>query len=107
MARYNGDLKLAKETIDIESAGATAAVYMGGADILSLHVRGDGTAEYVLDARLDGDDNWTEDVDQTYSGASDYDDVVRTGMPEVRVRCTSGTGTANDTATIKLAAGGG
>ena len=107
MARYAGDPKLAKETIDIEAAGATAAVYMSGADILSLHVRGDGTAEYVLDARLGGSDTWTEDVDQTYSGAADYDDVVRTGMPEVRVRCTSGTGTPDDSAEIKLAAGGG
>ena len=107
MARYDGDPKLAKETIDIESSGASVAVKMFGADLLSLSVRGDNTAEYVLDARLDGSDDWTQDIDQTYSGASDYDDVVRTGMPEVRVRCTSGTGTADDKATIKLAAGGG
>jgi hypothetical protein len=107
MARYAGDPKLAKETIDIEASGATVAVKLFGADLLSLSVRGDGTAEYVLDARLGGSDTWTEDVDQTYSGAADYDDVVRTGMPEVRVRCTSGTGTPDDSAEIKLAAGGG
>jgi len=107
MPRYAGDPKLAKETIDIEAAGATVAVKLFGADLLSLSVRGDGTASYVLDARLDGGDTWTEDVDQTYSGTADYDDVVRTGMPEVRIRCTSGTGSAGDEATIKLAAGGG
>lgn len=104
---YDGDRKLEKATIDIEATGATAEVSMQGATLLSLSIRGDGTASYVLDARLDGDDDWTEDVDQTYSGAAEYDDVVRTGMPEVRVRCTSGTGTADDTAVVKLAAGGG
>jgi hypothetical protein len=104
---YDGDRKLEKATIDIENAGATAAVSMQGATLLSLSIRGDGTASYVLDARLDGSDDWTEDIASTYSGAADYDDVVRTGMPEVRVRVTSGTGTAGNTATIKLGAGGG
>lgn len=104
---YDGDRKLEKATIDIENAGGTVAVSMQGATTLSLSVRGDGTAEYVLDARLDGEDTWTQDVDQTYSGAADYDDVLQTGMPEVRVRCVTGTGTVDDTAEIKLAAGGG
>ena len=107
MARYDGDPKLSKTTLSITNAGDAATVKMFGADLLSLSVRGDGTAEYVLDARLGGDDDWTEDIDQTYSGAADYDDIVRTGMPEVRIRCTSGTGSAGDEATIKLAAGGG
>jgi len=107
MARYDGDPKLAKETIDIEAAGGSVAIKMFGADLFSLSIRGDDTAEYRLDARLDGSDDWTEDVDETYSGAADYNDFVRTGMPEVRVRCTSGTGTPDDEATIKLAAGGG
>lgn len=104
---YDGDRKLEKATIDIENAGATVAVSLQGATLFSLSVRGDGTAEYVLDARLDGGDDWTEDVDQTYSGAANYDDTLRTGMPEVRIRCTSGTGTAGNQAEIKLAAGGG
>lgn len=104
---YNGDRKLAKETIDIENAGATVEVKMMGSETLSLSVRGDAAAEYVLDARLDGEDSWTQDVDQTYSGSADYDDTVTTGYPEVRLRCTSGTATAGDSATVKLAAGGG
>lgn len=104
---YDGDQKLTKETIDIETSGGTATVKMAGATLLSLSIRGDGTAEYVLDARLGKDDDWTEDVASEYTGAADYDDVVETGMPEVRVRCTSGTGTVDDTATIKLGAGGG
>ena len=104
---YDGDRKLEKTTIEITDSGGTATVSLQGADLLSLSIRGDGTAEYVLDARLDGSDDWTEDVDQTYSGAANYDDTLRTGMPEVRIRCTSGTGTAGNQAEIKLAAGGG
>ena len=53
---FEGDQKLTKATLDIENAGATATVKMAGADLLSLSVRGDGTAEYVLDARLHGSD---------------------------------------------------
>lgn len=104
---YDGDLKLTKETIDIENAGNTASVRMAGATVLSLSIRGDGTAEFVLDARLSKNDDWVQDIFSTYAGAADYDDVVETGMPEVRVRCTSGSGVANDTATVRLAAGGG
>jgi hypothetical protein len=104
---FEGDQKLTKTTLDIENAGATATVKMAGADLLSLSVRGDGTASYVLDARLGRDDTWVQDIASTYSGASDYDDVVRTGMPEIRIRCTSGTANAGDQATVRLAAGGG
>lgn len=104
---YDGDRKLEKATIPITDPGETVEVSMSGATLLSLSIRGDGTAEYVLDARLDGSDTWTQDIASTYSGAADYDDVVETGMPEVRVRCTTGTGTVDDTAEIKLAAGGG
>mgnify|MGYP000541808000 CR=1 FL=1 len=104
---YDGDRKLEKATIPITDSGETVEVSMSGATLLSLSIRGDGTAEYVLDARLDGGDDWTEDVDQTYSGAANYDDTLRTAMPKVRVRCTSGTASANDTATVTLSAGGG
>lgn len=104
---YAGDRKLTKETIDIETSGGTAVVKMQGSTLLSIAIRGDAAASYVLDARLDENDTWTTDVASTYSGAADYDDIVETGMPEVRVRCTTGTGTVDDTATIKLGAGGG
>lgn len=104
---YAGDRKLTKETIDIENAGETVTVQMRGATVLSLSIRGDGTAEYVVDARLDGQDTWTMDVGRTYAGASEYDDVLETGVSEVRVRCTTGTGGGGDGAEIKLGAGGG
>ena len=106
MARYNGDLKLANDTIDIETAGATVSVSMNGATTLSLSVRGDAATDYALDARLDGSDEWTQGVTAGYSG--DTIDAVETlGWPEVRVRVVSGTAGAGDTAEIKLAAGGG
>lgn len=104
---YAGDRKLEKKTIDIETAGATAEVKMHGATTLSLSVRGDAAADYAIDARLDENDSWTQGVGATYSGAADYDDTDELGWPEVRIRCTSGTATAGDSATVKLAAGGG
>lgn len=102
---YNSDRKLAKESIDVENSGQAVSVQMFGATVLSIAVRGPASAEYALDARLDGDDDWTQDVATTYSG--DVDEVIRTGMPEVRVRCVTGTGTVDDTADVKLGAGGG
>lgn len=99
--------KEVEQTIDIETAGNSVVLRMHGATLFSLAIRGDGTAEYVLDAKLTRSDTWIQDVDSTYSGASDYDDVIQTGMPYVRVRCTTGTATAGDTATVTLSAGGG
>jgi hypothetical protein len=99
--------KEVEETIDIENAGNTVELDMMGATLFSVAIRGDGTAEYVLDAKLTRGSTWLEDVDSTYSGAADYDDVVQTGMPKVRVRCTSGTTNPGDTATVTLSAGGG
>ncbi len=101
------DKKEVEETIDIENSGGTVEVDMMGATLLSLAIRGDGTAEYVLDAKLTRGSNWIQDIASTYSGGSDYDDTLRTAMPKVRVRCTSGTGTPDDTATVTLSAGGG
>lgn len=101
------DKKEVEETIDIETAGNSVEVEMMGATLLSLAIRGDGAADYVLDAKLTRGSNWLQDVASTYSGSADYDDVVQTGMPKVRVRCTTGTGTPGDSATITLSAGGG
>jgi len=103
------DPKEVEETIDIENSGNTVEVEMMGATLLSLAIRGDGAADYALDAKLKSKrgTDWIKDVDTTYTGASDYDDTLRTAMPKVRVRCTSGTASAGDTATITLSAGGG
>ncbi|MDF9748367.1 hypothetical protein [Natrinema salsiterrestre] len=98
--------QVAEETIDIEAAGSSASIRMLGATIASLHIRGDAAAEYQWDARRRGGD-WIENVGPEYTGSADYDDVHETGDVEVRVRCSSGTGTAGDQATITLMAGGG
>ncbi len=98
--------QVAEETINIETAGGTAAIRMLGATIVSLHIRGDATAEYQWDARLRGG-SWIENVADEHTGSADYDAVRETGDVEVRVRCSSGSGGADDQATITLSAGGG
>lgn len=96
----------AEKQIDIENAGGSASIRLLGATTVSMHVRGDAAAEYQWDARLRGGD-WIQNVGPEYSGSADYDDVWDTGDAEVRLRCATGTGTADDQATITLSAGGG
>jgi hypothetical protein len=92
-------------TIDIENAGNSVSIRMLGATIVSMAVRGDDTAEYQWDAR-NRNGTWTQDVGTEYTAQSDYDDVLETGAQEVRLRCSSGTGTAGDEADVFLMAGG-
>lgn len=96
----------ANETIDIENAGNAVSVEMGGATIVSLHIRGDAAASYQWDAKPRGG-NWIQNVGSEYTGSADYDDVFETGVEEVRIRCSSGTASAGDSADIYLSAGGG
>jgi len=100
--------RTANETINIDSAGNAVSVSMEGATIVSVHIRGDATAEYQWDARPRGG-SWTDfqDIGPEYTGSSDYDDVLETGVEEVRIRCSSGTGGTDDEADIYLSAGGG
>jgi len=101
------DPKETETTLDIENAGGTAEVRMHGATILSMAIRGDAAADYVIDARLTRSSAWVQDVGATYSASADYDDVIETGYPYIRVRCTTGTATAGDQAIVTLSAGGG
>ena len=94
-----------EETIDIETAGNAVTLRLLGATIASVHIQGDAAAEYQWDVRKNGGD-WIQNVGSEYTGSADYNDVVETGAQEVRVRCSSGTGTADQTATITLMAGG-
>jgi len=96
----------ANETIDIETAGNSVSVELGGATIVSLHIRGDAAASYQWDAKPRGG-SWVQNIGTEHSGSSDYDEVFETGVEEVRVRCSSGTGSAGDSANIYLSAGGG
>ncbi|WP_135806207.1 hypothetical protein [Halorussus marinus] len=90
-------------TIDIETAGNAVSLRLLGANIVDIHIRGDAAADYEVDVRQNGGD-WIQGVRSGYSGSADYDDVVETGAEEIRVRCSSGTGTAGDMATITLLA---
>lgn len=92
-------------TIDIETAGGSASVKMGGATLASIHIRGDAAASYRIDVKT-RDGSWITDVGPSYSGSSNYDDDVQTGMQFLRVWCTSGTGGSGDEATITIGAGG-
>lgn len=98
--------RTANETIDIENAGNAVSIQMGGATIVSLHIRGDATATYQWDARPRGG-SWIQDVGTEHTGSSDYDEVFETGVEEVRIRCSTGSGGAGDQADVYLSAGGG
>ena len=92
-----------EESIDIQNAGNAVALRLLGADTVDIHIRGDAAADYAVDVRRNGGD-WIQNVRSTYSGSADYDDVLETGADELRLRCTSGTATAGDTATVTLMA---
>ena len=92
-----------EETIDIEAAGNAVALRVLGNNIVDVHVRGDAAADYEVDVRENGSD-WIQNVRSGYSGSADYDDVLETGAEEIRIRCSSGTGTAGDSATVTLMA---
>lgn len=92
-----------EETIDIETAGNAVALRLLANTIVDVYIRGDAAADYAVDVRRNGGD-WIQDVRSTYSGSANYDDVLETGAEELRIRCTSGTATAGDSATITLMA---
>jgi len=94
-----------EDTIDIETAGNAVSLRLLGATIASVHIQGDAGADYQWDVRKNKGD-WIQNVGSEYTGSADYDDVVETGADEVRVRCASGTATADDQATITIMASG-
>lgn len=92
-----------QETIGIENSGNAVELDTKGHTIVDVYIRGDGTADYALDVK-DRDGSYVQGVN-SYTGASDYNDVQERGAKYVRVRCTSGTASASDEATISLFAG--
>jgi hypothetical protein len=92
-----------EETIDIENSGNTVSLRLKGADTLTLIVKGDGAADYEFDARI-RQGAWRENIGSSYSAVFDYDDVRDSGADEIRVRCSSGTTSPGDQATITLMA---
>ena len=92
-----------EETVDIEGSGNAVSLRLLGNNIVDIHVRGDAAADYEVDVRRNGG-GWIQGVRSGYSGSANYDDVLETGAEELRLRCTSGTGAAGDSATITLMA---
>jgi len=92
-----------QDSIDIENSGNSVQLDTKGHTITDLHVRSDGAADYALDVK-DRDGTWVKNV-VTYTGSANYDDVLERGARYVRLRCTTGTATAGDSATISLFSG--
>jgi len=92
-----------EESIDIESSGNAVSLDLKGHTIVDLHIRGAAAASYEVDVRINKG-SWINGVRSGYSGSADYDDVLETGADEIRIRCSSGTGTADQQATITLMA---
>jgi hypothetical protein len=97
--------QVAEEQIDIENAGGSVSIRMLGATTASVHIRGDAAADYQLDVRRRGG-NWIKNANTEYTGSADYNDVIETGVQEIRIRCSTGTGNVDDTANVLLSAGG-
>jgi hypothetical protein len=93
-----------EETIDIENAGNAVALRLLGATIVSVYIEGQANASYQVDVRRNGG-SWIQDVGDTYAASPDADDVIETGVEELRVRCSSGSGGSGDQATITIMAG--
>lgn len=97
--------QVAHETVDIEEAGAIVSIRMLSATFVSVHIRGDNDgADYDIDGRVRGE-AWVQGIEDKLENAEDHDHTFETGLDEVRVRVSSGTGGDHD-ATITLAAGG-
>ena len=92
-----------EETIDIETAGNAVSLKLLGNNLADIHIRGDAAASYEVDVKPNGG-NWIQNVRSGYSGSANYDDVIETGAAWLRLRCTSGTAAAGDSATITLMA---
>jgi len=93
-----------QETIDIENSGNAAVLNTQGHTIVDVSIRGDSAADYAVDVKS-RDGTWVQGVTSGYSGSAVYDDVLERGAKYVRIRCTAGTASAGDQATISLLAG--
>lgn len=93
-----------RQSIDIETSGGEVTLKLHGRTLLSIHIRGDGAADYALDVRDSQEGAWMQDV-SSFTGTADYDTIEELGVSEVRLRCTTGTATAGQSADVFLSAG--
>jgi len=94
---------------DISGIGVILHLELEGRTHIELNIRGSAAADYALDVNrirdADTEADWMQGVN-TYTGATDYDDVLRTGAEILRLRVTTAAG-VGDTADVLLQAGGG
>lgn len=98
-----------RETVDVETAGATVTLEKPGDDVVNVRVVADGAidAELKVSDRNPADDN-SPFTETTYSATSDVDDTGRAITERyVEFEVTTGTATANDTADVLLSSAGG
>lgn len=95
------------ETIDIESAfgttGEAVILDLERDDVLDVLVNADASADFDLD-RSNGDGNWFESTD-SFSG-TEVAETLDVGSRFVRLKVSSGTATAGDTAEVLLSSSG-
>lgn len=94
-----------RSTIDIETSGGSVECTIGGRTIVEVAIRGDGSADYVVEGREDKQASWVT-TPVSFGGSADHDDTLETAWDQIRVRCTTGTGAAGDSAEVVLCAGG-
>lgn len=93
-----------RDTLDIETTGDTLELALAGNDTLHVVIRGDGAADYQVDVTDDPANGWINGVESgSLEGAvADYDETFTIAVPYVRIRVTSGTATAGDSADVLL-----
>lgn len=94
-----------RDTLDIETAGDTVRLNMGRDEVLGVYVRGDGAADYALDVTDDPNGTWLQGA-ETFGAATTVDFGGFEGAQWVRLRVTTGTATAGDTADVLLTSAG-
>lgn len=89
-----------RETVDIETAGATVTLNLSRNSHLGIYVRGDSGTDYALDVS-DEQGNWIQTVEDFAAvGEINYRGVEPARW--VRLRVTAGTGVAGESADVFL-----
>lgn len=95
----------ARDTLDIETAGAVLVIDTEEDHVLDLYVRGDAATDYALDVS-DRNSQWITDAD-TYAATAMINQTIANCARYIRLRVTAGTATAGQTATVLMTSAGG
>lgn len=92
----------AEQDIDVENSGNTVSLEINARTEVRIEIDGESGNEFEFQVRRPGG-SWITGVN-SYTGSANYSDTRSEPAHEVRIKCTSGTSNANDTATITLIA---